>query len=196
MITSTVGDLADGRLDDLDTRGHRLYLVRDGETVLYVGQSRDPIDRLFGHFGYGTWGMRGPSRLGQLIMANLPEARAWVIDILTPADCEPIMQASRPGIYEWYARAVHPELLPIVERWIKEKSPPVVPYTAEDAAQYQAEAESLETAVNCAEKALIDHYGPALNISGNYHPRPLPEHYRGVIIEDGHSTAILDRLGV
>ena len=87
MITATIGELLSGKLDKMDTGGHYLYLVRDGETILYVGKSRDVIERLRGHLGDGGWVFYGPSQLGEMIRVNLPQSRGWEVVLLTPADC-------------------------------------------------------------------------------------------------------------
>jgi hypothetical protein len=66
--------------------GHTIYLVRDGETVFYIGQSRrDTVTRFHEH-------LHGPSRLGELILANMPAADAWMIELYTLADCRPFVQ--------------------------------------------------------------------------------------------------------
>lgn len=98
MIQSTIGDLLDGELDarfesilDDFAKGvikdlpiYRLYVVRDGDTVFYVGQAGDVVDRLYGHLGQGSWSWAtGMSELGKLIKANLPTSRDWRIELYT-----------------------------------------------------------------------------------------------------------------
>ena len=85
MIKSMVDDLLDGKLDNVDTEEHYIYIVRDDRVTFYIGQSRDPINRLQEHLGEGYFG--SPSRLGQLIRICLPESRTWQIELLTPGDC-------------------------------------------------------------------------------------------------------------
>lgn len=55
MIQTTIGDLLAGKLHDLDTRDHHLYVVRDGDVVFYVGKSRCVITRLLGPSGSGSF---------------------------------------------------------------------------------------------------------------------------------------------
>ena len=89
MIKVTVGDLTDGKLDNLDTQGHHVYTIRDGDVVFYVGQSVCPISRLWGHLGNWRKGFvfGGASELGRIIHCNLPNSRSWQIELLTVSDC-------------------------------------------------------------------------------------------------------------
>lgn len=91
MIELTVGDLLDGNLDELalEVRDHNIYIVRDNKTVLYVGRSWHPVDRLWGHLGRGNLAFGSSSEAGRFIKVNLPESREWQIQLLTIADCEP-----------------------------------------------------------------------------------------------------------
>lgn len=103
MIKATVDDLLDGTLDEMgmESLGHNIYIVRDGDTVFYVGQSGDPIDRLLTHLGRGTrsW-CAGPSSLGQLIVSNLPESGGWQIELMILGDCEPYINT----VWPWMKR--------------------------------------------------------------------------------------------
>jgi hypothetical protein len=178
MIVVSVGDLVDYSVDDLDTGGHRLYLIRDGEVVLYVGQSQYPIERLqLGHLGLD--GTPGESKVGMLIRANLPEARTWQVEILTAADCEPLLKAQKPQHFqEWYAKAVRPRLLPLT--W-KPSRFEITQRLDQGmlSNEWLSEREGLDSAVDCAEEVLIKHHRPCLNITHNMgNQTPLPEHYR------------------
>jgi hypothetical protein len=88
MMRSTIGDLLDGDLLDGDLDDHCLYLVRDCDVVFYVGQSREPVNRLWSHLGrgWGAWSQNSPSALGVLIADNLPAARSWQVEFLTPGE--------------------------------------------------------------------------------------------------------------
>ena len=109
MIEATVGDLLDGTLwdirrdhigempdladtfavDDWQARHPKVYVVRDGDVVFYVGQSDDPVDRLLAHAGLGAWGhLTGTSSLGRTIEDNLPSARGWTIELWTVQECK------------------------------------------------------------------------------------------------------------
>lgn len=84
MIKATVKDLItkmliEDKLNDLDT----LYMIRDGDTVFYVGQSQNPISRLWDHLGHGR---ALPSRTGRFIHINAPESLAFQIEILSPGE--------------------------------------------------------------------------------------------------------------
>jgi len=68
---TTIQEVLDGHIDAPD---HRLYVVRDGATVFYVGQSARPIERIQAHLGLGFFGLAGPSTLGRWIEANLPDS--------------------------------------------------------------------------------------------------------------------------
>ncbi len=107
MMTVTVGDLLDGKFFDIVTgeiagkdfstwvdefnrrrqRQPEIYVVRDGDVVFYVGQSRQVETRLEAHVGRGEFGYSGPSQLGHAILVNLPEARAWTIELWTVEEC-------------------------------------------------------------------------------------------------------------
>ena len=73
--------------------GHRLYIVRDGPTVFYVGQSVDPPERVRGHLGLGELAFGGRDRLGYFIVDNLPEAQAWQVVLYTLEDCQAYLGA-------------------------------------------------------------------------------------------------------
>jgi len=112
MITTTVGDLLDGKLDDLRTPGHDLYIVRDAEVVFYVGKSQNVIGRLLGHCGRGTWGRgKGSSELGSFIGRNLPESRGWTIELLTEKDAHDVVQFYFPCGLTWQVGTAEQELI-------------------------------------------------------------------------------------
>lgn len=95
MIQTTIGDLLDGV--ELETRGHRIYLVRDNDVVFYVGKSDvGVLGRLSDHLGRGDWRPGSPSILGELILDNLPESRAWQVELFTVLDCEDAIQRYFP----------------------------------------------------------------------------------------------------
>ena len=83
MKTVTVGDLLDGKPNELG--GYDLYIIRDGSTVFYVGQSRnDAAQRVIGHL-LGDYGS-GPSSVGKLVIANWPSSRTWQVELLHSPD--------------------------------------------------------------------------------------------------------------
>lgn len=81
MLTLTVGDLQN---DDTELKmiPYSLYVVREGETVFYVGKSKRSVyTRLLEHIGIGRHGSITP--LGRLILDNLPTSKTWHIDLTT-----------------------------------------------------------------------------------------------------------------
>lgn len=84
--------LEDALIDNPDTKGYYLYLYRDGDVVFYVGQSKDPIERIRQHLGRALpyW----PDAIGQLILDNAPASFIeWKIDLFTLSDCLEAVQA-------------------------------------------------------------------------------------------------------
>jgi hypothetical protein len=88
MITVTIGDILTGASDEREQAArYNVYVVYDGTTCFYVGQTRDWISgRIFSHLGQGAWGV---SWLGQWIKANAPDSLTWKVDMLTIEDCQP-----------------------------------------------------------------------------------------------------------
>ncbi len=88
MIETTIGDILSDKALVLKTEDHYIYVVRDGATVFYVGQSRCPLTRLLGHMGQGEWVFPGGvSSVGEMIRVNRPQSLDWQIELLTLADC-------------------------------------------------------------------------------------------------------------
>ena len=85
MKQMTVNDALIGKIKSGD---HRLYVVSDGDLVLYVGKSTDPIDRIQAHCGGGRFGWAGASLLGETIKDNLPESRTWTVTMYTLPECQ------------------------------------------------------------------------------------------------------------
>ena len=99
MIQITVGDLLDDKTDELEN--YCIYVVRDGETVFYVGESaRGVVNRLLDHLGLGLMAVL-PSVLGETVFCNLPQARAWRIDLYTLEDCTPFVNEQFPAYKRW-----------------------------------------------------------------------------------------------
>lgn len=98
MLELTVGKALEG---NIDTKDHYLYLYRDGSTVLYIGRSTAPLQRLYEHIGKGDF-HDTPSPLGKTIIDNLPHSLGWNLLLLTIADCEPFVRQHRPEFHEWY----------------------------------------------------------------------------------------------
>jgi hypothetical protein len=63
-------------------REQRIYIYRDQETILYVGRSIHPFQRLQEHLGNGVY-ISSPDAIGQLILDNRPDSLTWTIEIQT-----------------------------------------------------------------------------------------------------------------
>ena len=84
-----------------DTSDHYLYIYQAGPTILYIGRSTSPLQRLYEHLGQGDF-HNAPSSLGRTILDNLPFSLNWRLLLLTIADCEPFVRQHRPEFHEWY----------------------------------------------------------------------------------------------
>lgn len=56
MRTMTIGDIRRGETSGVPLS--RVYVIRDGDEVLYVGKSKNAITRVESHLGIGQWGWR------------------------------------------------------------------------------------------------------------------------------------------
>lgn len=106
MIIATVGDLLDYTLWDIAQKHAQshwpdIYVVRDNDVVFYVGQSDNPMERLLGHVGLGSWGWSGYSDLGRTIDDNLPEARSWTIELWTVQECKDALADETTSCCRW-----------------------------------------------------------------------------------------------
>lgn len=101
MIHSTIRD---AWLHKIDTKGHTLYIFRDDdETVLYVGRSSYPLDRLRSHLStYSSNG--GSGKLAQLLRACLPRSLEWPLEFLSPDDWNTLTQQYDPEQYNQFQR--------------------------------------------------------------------------------------------
>jgi hypothetical protein len=65
---------------------YRIYVIRDGDVIFYIGKSIDIPARLGEHLGiYGRRGASYPDRIGYLILDNMPESKRWQVDLMTVA---------------------------------------------------------------------------------------------------------------
>jgi predicted GIY-YIG superfamily endonuclease len=62
---------------------YSVYLIRDGNTVIYIGKSRNPLKRLFQHFGH-------LSRPSLFYLDYKPYARHWTVELYTIEECEEV----------------------------------------------------------------------------------------------------------
>ena len=89
MVTILVEDILDKELCHVDYEDCRIYIFRDKDLVLYIGQSKDVIRRLKEHLGFNVRGFGiKESNIGRLVNANVPESKQWEIDLLTLEDCK------------------------------------------------------------------------------------------------------------
>ncbi len=88
MIRTTVDDVLSGKITAYGE--HFLYIVWEGEHVLYVGRSIDPVIRLRAHVGLSWQGQ--PNYLGQWIARHLPQSASWRMELLTLTDCKRYVQ--------------------------------------------------------------------------------------------------------
>jgi hypothetical protein len=72
---------------------YRLYLIHDGETVFYVGQSQNPYNRFLAHMGLA--GRNAPSEVGTFIRENAPASGDWTFEQYTLEDCSQVIEACR-----------------------------------------------------------------------------------------------------
>jgi len=138
MITVTLREILSDEYDEPDY-GSTVYVIRDGETVFYVGRTIDHIaNRLWRHLvlpiskGAQVW---GGSRLGRLIHANAPESTSCQVNILPGADEVATIRKLRPCLNVTYNK--RPSELPSQYR----KSPEFDPtyrteHPAEDLIDY------------------------------------------------------------
>lgn len=88
----TVRDLLQGKLDNLDFSG--IYVFRDNDCVLYAGQSKDVITRLYEHIE--NW---AKSCVGDIVRMNRPQSYSWQIELIDPNDCRELVVPFAP-LYE------------------------------------------------------------------------------------------------
>lgn len=94
MIKTTVREIID---DSVGNYGNntRIYLVRDGDVVFYVGQSIDMHTRMRDHLGMSGRSM--PDRLTDLVIDNLPASEQWEVYFYTLDECEQVI--GKPSIF-------------------------------------------------------------------------------------------------
>jgi hypothetical protein len=163
MLTISVQDLLHLPWQPAWKTGFRIYVVREGDIVFYVGQSHDPVDRLLQHLSHPEASFQQlPSALGQLILDNRPGSLAWEIDLMTMADCRPFVARRCPA---WL--------------WPVELSAETQPTGAQSREAALVARAWEDRYVGWAEQAMIDHLRPALNVSGNRGPGRcrVPEKY-------------------
>lgn len=85
MIQTTIKALLAG---EVDTKGYCLYVIRDSDTVFYVGKSQTISSRLWQHLGRDR--ANGViSTIGQFILLNRPQSGAYQVELFTPQEVLP-----------------------------------------------------------------------------------------------------------
>lgn len=160
MITTTLGEFSDGKLDELEeARDCIIYVVRDNDLIFYVGTSENAIERLHWHLGEGTFGWGSTSQLERLVRDTLPVARGWQIELLTADDCVSILESMTDLRFERTSAG-----------YVLAHS-----RTATDGSSIQWRHICTREILECR---LIQAYHPCLNSDCNPRPTPLPEKYR------------------
>ena len=97
MKTITLGSIIRDELPETWDEPYEIYVIREGDTVFYVGKSKDcVIDRILGHLGEGTWGWSSGDELGDFIKFYEPGSHNWQVDLMTIKDCFPFIKKSHP----------------------------------------------------------------------------------------------------
>lgn len=95
MVSITVEDFLRGNVKAL-TKDYELYelfqiyIIRDGESVLYVGRAVNVLKRLREHIGSSK--QSSLDYIGDLVWANMPASKQWQIEVLTIEDCMPMVR--------------------------------------------------------------------------------------------------------
>ena len=156
MIGTTIGAILDGEYVGLDP-SHRLYVVRDGATVFYVGQSkRGAVNRVLEHLGRGQFPHL--DLLGLVVKANLPGALNWVVEFAKPR----------------YKTVV----APIDDKAWATLSPVVRFSGTREGFEFYSDLDTDRT-----EKELIQELKPCLNVTHNKDRQPLPDCYHGIGVD-------------
>lgn len=83
MFTLKLSAVLDRKTPEISS--HDAYVIRDGDTVFYVGMTgKGIVHRMWAHLGWSNH----TSTLGKLIYANLPESREWSIQLFSKEECK------------------------------------------------------------------------------------------------------------
>lgn len=72
---------------------YEIYVIRDEETIFYVGKSVDPEDRLLGHMGMDWHATTTP--IGRFIIEQAPASGNWLFLQYTVEECIPFVHEYR-----------------------------------------------------------------------------------------------------
>jgi hypothetical protein len=87
MLTIPVPNILDRSYPDTEEPYH-IYVIRDADTILYIGKSVDPIQRLEEHF-HMSWRSSGAD-IGMFYEQFQRYASDWSVDLYTPKECETV----------------------------------------------------------------------------------------------------------
>lgn len=73
-------------------RNFQVYVVRDGDTVLYVGITTQGIERRLEQH------IESRSPLGHAIIDSAPASNEWALECVDPGRCLPAIQAAFPNV--------------------------------------------------------------------------------------------------
>jgi hypothetical protein len=76
----------------------RVYVIRDEQTVFYVGQSQNTYNRFLAHLGLDE--RTGASLVGTFIRENAPASGAWLFEQYTVEECRPFVEQRRAALPE------------------------------------------------------------------------------------------------
>lgn len=84
MIVTTIGAALEMLDPENDEDEQYIYLYSEGETIFYIGKSRQPFERLRGHLGQGDdkRSQPFPDLIGRLILDNRPYSLEWTVRVI------------------------------------------------------------------------------------------------------------------
>ncbi len=85
---------------------YHLYIIREDETVFYIGQAGNTYNRLLYHLGW--LGQSGATHVGQFILDQAPQSDTWLFEQYTVEECAPFVlayQATFPEDIQAFYRA-------------------------------------------------------------------------------------------
>jgi hypothetical protein len=88
MVSATIREILDGyETPDID-KPFCIYVVKNGDDIFYVGQSRVGVEyRFLSHLGKGDPRSPYPDHLGNIIIDNMPDSANWTVEFMTMQDC-------------------------------------------------------------------------------------------------------------
>lgn len=104
MLTITINDILQGDWNTLDPTNEPLciYVIREGDTIFYVGRSYDPLNRLRAHLGKP---LHSDGTFYPFYRQWHEKSYAWQIDLYSLAECEKTVMEYRPISLERYRDA-------------------------------------------------------------------------------------------